>query len=67
VGFSTVVAQQKNTEFIQILDDLFQRFDIASHKCGIEKVKTIGDAYMVVAGIPGTRAITSYVESSKSR
>lgn len=55
VGFSTVVAQQNNAEFVQRLDDLFQKFDKACHQCGVEKVKTIGDAYMVVAGIPGTR------------
>ena len=39
-----------------MLDDLFSRFDRLATEPGLEKIKTIGDAYMVVAGIPEPRA-----------
>ena len=37
---------------VGMLDDLFTRFDALAAECGIEKIKTIGDAYMAVAGAP---------------
>ena len=39
-------------ELVQLLDGLFSRIDVLVHKHGLEKIKTIGDAYMVAAGIP---------------
>ena len=35
-----------------MLNGLFTRFDAAAHDLGIEKIKTIGDAYMAVCGLP---------------
>jgi adenylate cyclase len=40
---------------VALLDDLFTRFDRAASAHGMEKVKTVGDAYMAVAGAPETR------------
>ncbi len=37
---------------VSILNALFSRFDAAAVQCGVEKIKTIGDAYMAVAGVP---------------
>jgi adenylate cyclase len=37
---------------IGLLDDLFTRLDGVAAACGVEKLKTIGDAYMAVAGAP---------------
>jgi adenylate cyclase len=37
---------------VGMLDDLFTRFDALAAECGMEKIKTIGDAYMAVAGAP---------------
>ena len=37
---------------VELLNDLFTRFDLAAEKLGIEKIKTIGDAYMAVCGLP---------------
>ncbi|MCC7154105.1 MAG: adenylate/guanylate cyclase domain-containing protein, partial [Bryobacterales bacterium] len=34
------------------LNDLFSRFDQMAQRLGVEKIKTIGDAYMAVAGLP---------------
>ena len=36
----------------QLLNDLFTRFDIRAQNLGLEKIKTIGDAYMAVGGLP---------------
>ena len=37
---------------VEWLNDLFTRFDLAANELGIEKIKTIGDAYMAVCGLP---------------
>ena len=37
---------------VDLLNDLFTRFDLAAQQLGIEKIKTIGDAYMAVCGLP---------------
>ena len=39
-------------EFAAALDELFRRFDQIADRHGLEKIKTIGDAYMAVAGAP---------------
>jgi adenylate cyclase len=43
-------------EVVGILDDLFSCFDILVERYRLEKIKTIGDCYMVAAGIPTPRA-----------
>ena len=35
-----------------LLNGLFSRFDVAAQELGIEKIKTVGDAYMAVCGLP---------------
>lgn len=39
-------------DLVFLLNDLFKRFDIRALSLGLEKIKTIGDAYMVVGGLP---------------
>ena len=39
-------------EVVAMLADIFQRFDSLITECGVEKIKTIGDAYMVASGVP---------------
>ena len=41
---------------VDLLDDLFSRFDAVTAEHGIEKLKTVGDEYMAVAGAPTARA-----------
>ena len=41
---------------VDLLDDLFTRFDDLAERHGLEKIKTIGDAYMAVAGAPEAQA-----------
>ena len=37
---------------VKLLNDLFTRFDQRAQALGLEKIKTIGDAYMAAAGLP---------------
>jgi class 3 adenylate cyclase len=52
----TVRSQQSTPEqVVQVLNDLFSAFDELARQRGLEKIKTIGDAYMVVGGLPEPR------------
>jgi guanylate cyclase len=42
-------------EVVRLLDHLFSHFDTLAERYGVEKIKTIGDAYMVAAGVPRPR------------
>lgn len=55
VGFTALSAQLSATELVALLNDLFSQFDALTDKYQLEKIKTIGDAYMVVGGIPTAR------------
>jgi adenylate cyclase len=55
VGFSTVAVQLTPCELVQLLNQIFSRFDELAALYGLEKIKTIGDAYMVAAGVPVAR------------
>ena len=52
VGSTQQAARSSPDEFAHALDELFSRFDEIADRHGLEKVKTIGDAYMAVAGAP---------------
>lgn len=52
VGFTALSARTSPEALVAMLDDLFTRFDGLADRHGLEKIKTIGDAYMVVAGVP---------------
>jgi class 3 adenylate cyclase len=52
VDSTTHAAMSTPEEFAEALDQLFRRFDEVSDRHGLEKIKTIGDAYMGVAGAP---------------
>lgn len=52
VGFTPLSAQMQPTELVNLLNEIFSTFDTLSDKLGLEKIKTIGDAYMVVGGLP---------------
>ena len=52
VGFTQMAASMPAGDVVDLLNDLFSRFDLAARELGIEKIKTIGDAYMAVCGLP---------------
>ena len=52
VGFTTLSAELTAGRTIDFLSKIFSAFDSLAAEHGVEKIKTIGDAYMVAAGIP---------------
>lgn len=56
VDFTQLSQQVSAEELIEDLDKIFSEFDALVEKYGLEKIKTIGDAYMVVSGAPIPRA-----------
>jgi class 3 adenylate cyclase/streptogramin lyase len=52
--FTNIVATIPGTKLVEELDDLFERFDEIMEEEGLEKIQTIGDAYLAVSGLPKT-------------
>jgi len=52
VDFTSLSARLESTQVVGMLNDLFSRFDRIIARHGLEKIKTIGDCYMAVGGIP---------------
>ena len=55
VGFTPYSAGVSPTDLVDMLNRLFSEFDDLTERYGLEKIKTIGDAYMVAAGLPTSR------------
>jgi adenylate cyclase len=55
VDFTPLSARLAPAEIVDLLDRLFSDFDALVDRAGLEKIKTIGDAYMVAAGVPEPR------------
>ena len=55
VGFTELSSRLPAAELVEILNEVFSEFDTLALEHGVEKIKTIGDAYLVVAGIPVPR------------
>ncbi len=56
VAFTELAGSIPASALVELLNDLFTRFDLAAQELGIEKIKTIGDAYMAVCGLPAACA-----------
>ena len=52
VGFTKMSSKISAADLVKLLNDLFTRFDTRAESLGLEKIKTIGDAYMAVGGLP---------------
>lgn len=52
VAFTPWAQRTDPARVVALLDDLFSRFDTLAAQHGIEKIKTVGDAYMAAAGAP---------------
>jgi len=52
VGFTEMSSKIGALALVKLLNDLFTRFDKRAQRLGLEKIKTIGDAYMAVGGLP---------------
>ena len=55
VDFTGIAARLSPTELVNLLNEIFSAFDHLAEQHGLEKIKTIGDAYMVVGGLPAPR------------
>lgn len=55
VDFTPRAERLSPAEVVGILDFLFSYFDMLAERYGVEKIKTIGDCYMVAAGVPAAR------------
>ena len=51
VNFTVMSEKLSAEKIVGLLDEMFSKFDDLTEKFGIEKIKTIGDAYMVVTGL----------------
>lgn len=51
-GFTQAVAAMPAQRIVAELNEIFHEFDRITDDCGVEKIKTIGDAYMAAAGLP---------------
>jgi len=56
VGFTPMTAEMDADELVGLLDDIFTTLDTIAAEMGLEKIKTVGDEYMVAAGVPEVRA-----------
>jgi adenylate cyclase len=54
VGFTEISTRLPVADLVSALNALFSAFDASCAALGVEKIKTIGDAYMAAAGLPGS-------------
>ena len=52
VGFTSLSQEISPEELVNMLNEIFSRFDRLTERYGLEKIKTIGDNYMVAGGLP---------------
>lgn len=52
VGFTPLSSRFSSKEVVTMLNELYERFDAIVARYGLEKIKTIGDCYMVAGGLP---------------
>ena len=52
VSFTDFAAETSPSDLVEILNQIFSAFDEMAEKYGLEKIKTIGDAYMAASGLP---------------
>jgi len=55
VGFTPMTAQMEPTEMVGLLNEIFSSFDSIVETYGAEKIRTIGDNYMLATGVPNER------------
>src|SRR5687767_2677143 len=56
VGSTKLAERLDAKQLVVLLNRIFSRFDLLAERHGVEKIRTIGDNFMCVAGVPGRRA-----------
>ena len=64
VGFTNLSRHTDASEIVDMLNQIFTKFDHLVERHGLEKIKTIGDSYMVVGGLPVVRQNHAQVVAS---
>ena len=62
VGFTSMTKEMQPERLVRMINQLFSEFDNLCEYHGIEKIKTIGDAYMAVCGVPS--AVENHAEQA---
>jgi adenylate cyclase len=55
VGFTKLTTKMSPIEMVELLNEIYTHFDLLVEKYGLEKIRTIGDNYMVASGVPISR------------
>lgn len=63
-GFTELARRISPPHLVKMLNNLFSVFDLEAERLGIERIKTIGDAYMAISGIPEGAASSNHVENA---
>lgn len=61
VDFTKISSQSSPTDVVKMLDEVFSLFDQLTYRYQLEKIKTVGDAYMVAGGLP--ELMPNHIES----
>jgi adenylate cyclase len=65
-GFTELARQLSPTHLVKILNNLFSVFDLEAERLGVERIKTIGDAYMAISGLtPSTKGNNSVTNAAE--
>ena len=55
VGFTRLTAELSPTAMVELINEIYSQFDSLVEKYGVEKIRTIGDSYMIASGLPRQR------------
>ncbi|MEK6637775.1 MAG: adenylate/guanylate cyclase domain-containing protein [Pseudomonadota bacterium] len=63
-GFTELARRISPPHLVKMLNNLFSVFDLEAERLGVERIKTIGDAYMAISGLTQTTAGANHVENA---
>ncbi len=64
VGFTELSRRITPSHLVKVLNNLFSKFDLEAERLGVERIKTIGDAYMAIGGLIRTPGAADHAESA---
>ncbi len=64
VGFTELSRRISAAQLVKVLNNLFSKFDLEAERLGIERIKTIGDAYMAIGGLVHVDGMKDHAESA---
>lgn len=63
-GFTALARRISPPHLVKMLNNLFSVFDLEAERLGIERIKTIGDAYMAISGIADGATVANHIENA---